>query len=996
MALRDNDARGNVVTFEELSWNGDVTRHTYDYNGDNQLLTDLEDLKKADESNFKRRASTQTTLVNYLATKSIRIETDPDDNNRETNRVTTDNTYEYWDDAKITNIAIKATFPKESRPWEPGTTDIFIDQVNGHVERTHDLVANRWLYYTTDVDGRVIRREEIDGQDSKPRRFNLRAADVQQRKLYFQNYYFFNGREIGTVSTDPDAIQRDYAEALAQKPLKKLDDRKPASSADFDQNYQPIGTNYPSRTASVYTVARDGETLPSIATAIWGDASLWYLLADANGLTNNSGLEKGQRLVIPNKVTNVHNNSQTFRPYDAGQALGNISPTLPSPPPAKEKCGGMAPLILSAIALVVAAITQQWWVYQLGAEWLGAAAAAATGSIVSQSVGVATGLLDKFSWTQVAMEALTAGVGKSGISIDVLGSDILSAMATQAVSNAAVQGIAVATHLQKKFDWKGVAAAGLGAGLGEGMGQLFTSIGLKDPIFRSVFIGIGKAGVKGAVYGKEPNWTMAAAESLVSGVAGIVGGGLDDYLQWGREPASSVPQSSASTRGSGSSSNMQGSDSNGGSSGNGDAVSDDQLSKARSWKVFYDAAARLDRLRAESRAESDEIDSWIAAVNQNDAAKRGQQKLQKKAIAASKGKDAQVRPSADNNLVADAAQATLGMPEFALNLSGGALGIPPTSMPQSPIGVPAAPLLAFVPPALQQKLAEQTTKQASTSAFRAAGRFVASLVLSAGKRSPWALLFVTTGPRTVEWEANGNHFSIVHGENTLTVTNSEGERSYVGGINVGNPHRYTDAQILDFITHKNRGGDAATIDDFVSRGQPQVTPSGEVADSSRYGSIPPEHRERYDRYLNGPSKIKLAPDAWLSKAERIWENNKNGNDFESILRKELGVSIGRGSKPISINGFVPDLPVGKRYGVSDVKNQKEISNSRQLQAFFEYAKSNDLRFNLYISRKTETISAPVLGNVKATGGSILQFDPVDRSFTTIDISKSGPWHRKTQ
>lgn len=547
LASRDNDARGNVTVFEELSWNGDMARHIYGYNADNQLLTDREEIRKADESSFKWTATTNTTLVNYLAQSSLRTEVDGD--GHAVKWVTTAFDYQYWEDAKTTKIGITAAYDGQSRPWEPGSSEIVIDQVNGHVLRTHDLVANRWLYYTTDVDGRVIRREEIDGADAKGRRWNLRTAEIQQRKLYFQNYYFFNGREIGTVSTDPEAIKRDYAAALSLKPVDKLDNRKPASSADFDQNYQPIGTDYPSRTASVYTVSRDGETLPAIATAIWGDASLWYLLADANGLTNVSTLEKGQRLVIPSKVTNVHNNSQTFRPYDAGQAMGTISPTLPNPPPAKEKCGGMGGAILAVVAMVVAAMTQQWWAYQLGSKLLGAVAAAATGSVASQAVGVVTGLIDEFSWNKVAMDALSAGVapglGAVGLSV-TLGSDILTAMANQAIANATLQGVAVATRLQSKFDWKGVAAAGLGAGLGEGMGQLFSAVGLNDRYFQSVFLGVGKAAVTGAVYGKDVNFAQVASESFVQEVLLEGASRAINYLE---SPRSS--SSSAAVQGSG-------------------------------------------------------------------------------------------------------------------------------------------------------------------------------------------------------------------------------------------------------------------------------------------------------------------------------------------------------------------------------------------------------------------------------------------------------------
>lgn len=32
-------------------------------------------------------------------------------------------------------------------------------------------------------------------------------------------------------------------------------------------------------------------------------------------------------------VTNIHNNSQTYRPYEPGLAIGDTTPTIPDPPP---------------------------------------------------------------------------------------------------------------------------------------------------------------------------------------------------------------------------------------------------------------------------------------------------------------------------------------------------------------------------------------------------------------------------------------------------------------------------------------------------------------------------------------------------------------------------------------------------------------------------------------------------------------------------------------
>ena len=73
--------------------------------------------------------------------------------------------------------------------------------------------------------------------------------------------------------------------------------------------------------------------MQSVALAVWGDAALWYIIADANGLADNVTLVAGQNLVIPNVVANIHNNASTFRVYNPGELIGDTTPTLPDPPP---------------------------------------------------------------------------------------------------------------------------------------------------------------------------------------------------------------------------------------------------------------------------------------------------------------------------------------------------------------------------------------------------------------------------------------------------------------------------------------------------------------------------------------------------------------------------------------------------------------------------------------------------------------------------------------
>jgi hypothetical protein len=172
---------------------------------------------------------------------------------------------------------------------------------------------------------------------------------------------------------------------------------------------------------------------------VWGDASLWYLLADANGMSGAEQLQAGRSLAIPDVISNVHNNAGTFRAYDATRAIGDVNPTTPKPVKNHHGCGIVGTLILVAIAVAVTAVTA------------GAAAAAATpGLSLIEGIG--------------AFAAGTSGLS-AGAAIAVgAGAGILGSVVSQ--------GIGVATGLQQKFDWKSVAIAGITGAISGGLSKL--------------------------------------------------------------------------------------------------------------------------------------------------------------------------------------------------------------------------------------------------------------------------------------------------------------------------------------------------------------------------------------------------------------------------------------------------------------------------------------------------------------------------------------------
>ncbi|MBN8809384.1 MAG: LysM peptidoglycan-binding domain-containing protein [Sphingomonas sp.] len=254
---------------------------------------------------------------------------------------------------------------------------------------------------------------------------------------------------------------------------------------------------------------RAGDSLASIAAQLWGDASLWYKLAQANGLGADTALAAGQTLTVPAGITRAGNNAATFNPYNPADAYGDTSPTTPAPQAAARKkgCGILGQILQAVISLVVIAVT---------APFIGLAPAAMLGSAVSQGFGILTGIQDKFSFKAVAVAGIatlaTAGAGAVFGQGAVLGSQLLGDVVRGVAANVLTQGVSVATGLQDKFDWAGVAAAGVSAGLGRSLGSKLGALG---PVGGAVATGgarlIANAATRSLVNGNDFGDNIVAA-----------------------------------------------------------------------------------------------------------------------------------------------------------------------------------------------------------------------------------------------------------------------------------------------------------------------------------------------------------------------------------------------------------------------------------------------------------------------------------------------------
>lgn len=207
-----------------------------------------------------------------------------------------------------------------------------------------------------------------------------------------------------------------------------------------------------------------GDTLATIAKNVYGDSALWYLIADANGLSGNSDLRVGQALSIPSRVGSG-SNANTFTPYNSSKVIGDTSPNLPQPAPRAQGggggCGGLGSIL---IIVVIAVVT----IYTAGAAtaFLAPAGSAAAGAATTFGATMSLGA-----------SAMAGGAMVGTVSATALGATMGGMMAGAAIGAAvgsiAGQGVAMAAGMQKEFNWNQVGLSALSAGLTAGIGSYF-------------------------------------------------------------------------------------------------------------------------------------------------------------------------------------------------------------------------------------------------------------------------------------------------------------------------------------------------------------------------------------------------------------------------------------------------------------------------------------------------------------------------------------------
>jgi YD repeat-containing protein len=353
--------------------------------------------------------------------------------------------------------------------------------LNGHlVKFTDSKDVDRTRYFANNSDGQALTAIQGNFDGVSGRMTVAQAWDAalnrsiwagQYNQPKAQHFFFTDGKYVGSFG--------------------QLQSSSGVFDANFDVNYTPISADYPASTPS-QVIAQAGDTLRTIAARVFGDAALWYVIAEENGLSDpNAVLVEGTALQVPNDVISLANTSTTFKPFNVSEALGDTSPTQPAPPapkPKKKGCGVLGTILIIVVAIVVTVFTagvaapgaagsfasiMSTGAGALAGGSIGAAAiGGAVGSIASQGVAMALGMQQGFDWKGVALGAIgagvTAGLGASGAFAGAVrtlsgGNAYAAAALNAAAGNSITQGVAVATGLQSSFSWRDVAISAVAA-----------------------------------------------------------------------------------------------------------------------------------------------------------------------------------------------------------------------------------------------------------------------------------------------------------------------------------------------------------------------------------------------------------------------------------------------------------------------------------------------------------------------------------------------------
>ncbi|ATE73659.1 putative Ig domain-containing protein [Lysobacter capsici] len=378
---------------------------------------------------------------------------------------------------------------------------------------TSGSIDDRVRYYSNTLEGRVMTRRE--GTLNSSGQFQQVVGNDGSRA----NYLFVHaGGQQHAELREGGQVRYQYGELTAPQ-LQSLATGGYAAGG---------GT----------TVVQAGETLQAIAQRVYGSSQLWYVLAQANGLSDpDQELGAGTQINTPNVNVNS-NDANTFRPYDPQDAVGSTQPNLPyiEPPTGPNSCRKLTATLIRVVASVVSAAFPVVAAYVMP---LGEAAA--------QKYENNVGLRNGYSFGAIASAYFTAQFIPAG---DGFWGAVNTAATRAAVSYDMSYAIDKALGQDVSYSlrdrYTGIAAAGVGAAIGFiGSGGATTSAGnaTTAPVVQKVASHFrwgevvkeagrtllregANYGIRKAVYGSEVSWDWGQSLLAVAGDVTVLGIGM--------------------------------------------------------------------------------------------------------------------------------------------------------------------------------------------------------------------------------------------------------------------------------------------------------------------------------------------------------------------------------------------------------------------------------------------------------------------------------------
>jgi YD repeat-containing protein len=557
------DLMGRQTSQSDYQYGVSVYSRTAVFNSKGQLTSDFTSSTKGSDTYTSSTTYDYGYGANYALGQVISATAKNYKNNNDGNApdTLTTNGYVWWDGAVQSSITYDGDTGSGSNPVY--NTNYYYDGQGRLTSATINDYLTRYVTFTNDELGQIIRRDE-----TRPY-----YAPSAQTGSPHEVWYRFAGRQLGYTGnngTSEVSTAASIAERQTQSPTPantgtfRNGSIYGSSYADFAQSYDPLNS-YNQGSGSGSYVVRSGDTLQTIAQNLYGDGNLWYKIAEANGLSAGASLIEGRSLNLPAGVAKNSYNTDTFRPYDPQEAIGDLSPTN-AKPPKKPKCGVVGQILMAAIAIAVATLLTPVAAGFLsalgpvGAGIAGGAVAGAAGSAASQVVGVATGIQEKFSFKGVAMAALAGGVGgafqgigkvaseatkalSAGSKLGTLtkignflgGTGFASSVVRAGLSSALTQGIAKVTGLQDKFSWAGVAASAVGAGVGSLVGGGLPGLKGGDNSLSNHLAHLGK-GAASAIANAVTRSALSKenfGNNLIAAIPDVIGQAIFDALRNG-------------------------------------------------------------------------------------------------------------------------------------------------------------------------------------------------------------------------------------------------------------------------------------------------------------------------------------------------------------------------------------------------------------------------------------------------------------------------------